>query len=105
MLPPLCNRSPGINLIKFSLGQGAKKELGGSKFIRRHCCSGRYSELFAPPPKELSVSGATKNNTEGIQGKNVDPGFRMSVCMTQLPRLPSPASAEFRNFVVKLQAY
>ena len=34
-----------------------------------------------------------------IQGKNVDPGFRMRVRMTQLPRLPSPASAEFRNFV------
>ena len=40
-----------------------------------------------------------------IQGKNVDPGFRMRVRMTQLPRLPSPASAEFRNFVSKIQAY
>ena len=39
------------------------------------------------------------------QGKNVDPGFRMRVRMTQLPRLPSPASAEFRNFVSKIQAH
>ena len=43
--------------------------------------------------------------TQIIQGKNVDPGFRMRVRMTQLPRLPSPASAEFRNFVSKIQAY
>ena len=40
-----------------------------------------------------------------IQGKNVDPGFRMRVRMTQLPRLPSPIGAEFRNFVSKIQAY
>ena len=33
---PLCNRPPGINLIrgKFSLGQGAKKELGESKIYQ-----------------------------------------------------------------------
>ena len=33
---PLCNRPPGINLIrgKFSLGQGAKKELGGIKIYQ-----------------------------------------------------------------------
>ena len=29
-----------------------------------------------------------------IQGKNVDPGFRMRVRMTQLPRLLFPANAE-----------
>ena len=40
-----------------------------------------------------------------IQGKNVDPGFRMRVRMTQLPRLLFPASAEFRNFAFKIQVY
>ena len=39
-----------------------------------------------------------------IQGKNVDPGFRMRIGMMQLPRLLFPASAEFRNFALKIQA-
>ena len=46
---PLCNRPPGINLIRgtFSLGQGAKKELGGSKFIRGAWLFFGYSVIFA----------------------------------------------------------
>ena len=60
---PLCNRPPKSKG-KFSLGQGAKKELGGSKFIREHCCFWGYSEIFAPHPKKNYV-GATKNNTGG----------------------------------------
>ena len=32
---------------------GARKELGGSKFIRGHCCFWGYPEIFAPPPKEI----------------------------------------------------
>ena len=40
-----------------------------------------------------------------IKGGNVDPGFRMGVRMTQLPRLLFPASAEFRNFAFKIRAH
>ena len=66
---PLCNRTPGINLIrgKFSLGQGAKKELGGSKFIGEHCCFLGDTLKFLPLLKKNYVwgGGATKNNTGG----------------------------------------
>ena len=40
-----------------------------------------------------------------MQGKNVDPDFRMRIRMTQSPWLLFPASAESRNFAFKIQAY
>ena len=55
LITSLCNRPPKINLIrgKFILGQGAKKELGGSKFIRGHCCFGGILKFLPLPQKEL----------------------------------------------------
>ena len=39
---------------KFNLGQGAKKELGGSKFIRGHrCFLGVFRKFLPLPQKEL----------------------------------------------------
>ena len=60
----LCNRPPEINLIrgKFILGQEAKKELGGPKFIRGITVLG-YSEIL--PLLKKNYVGATKNNTGG----------------------------------------
>ena len=38
-----------------------------------------------------------------IQGKNVDPGFRILVRMTQLPRLPSPPAPNFEILYSKFR--
>ena len=48
----------------------------------------------------------TITNTQHINtGEECRSDFRMRVRMTQLPRLLFPASAEFRNFALKVQAH
>ena len=49
---PLCNRPPKSKG-KFSLGQGAKKELEGSKFIRGHCCFWGILKFLPLTPKRI----------------------------------------------------
>ena len=65
-MKPFCNRPPGINIIrgKFSLGQGAKKELGEIKIYQGALLFLGGILKFLPSPKKNYV-GATKNNIGG----------------------------------------